>query len=171
LANTIPLNDTWIVLDQDMSTGGFFSGSWSWFSSDAVRFRITDLFVKSDRFNVYDFGVLVATTPGMPSWNSLPGVTDPFQSPPFTDDPDAAFASGYFSAVDLIFVPGSHSLTIQDISIPLDATGLPFPDGTVAFKATAGVVPEPSTLFTLLTGLVCLAVAGSYRRPPKRSRS
>jgi hypothetical protein len=164
LADTLSLNDTWVVLDQDMSNGGFFSGSWSWSSSDAVSFRITDLFVASDQFKVYDFGVLVATTPGTPSWSSLPGVTDPFQSPPFTDDPDTAYASGYFSSADLTFVPGSHSITIQDISIPFDATGARFPDGTVAFKAATAAVPEPSTLLTLATGLVCLAVAGSYRK-------
>src|SRR5215831_11609703 len=73
LADTLSLNDSWVVLDQDMSSGGFFTGSWSWSSSDAVSFRITDLFVASDQFKIYDFGVLVATTPGTPSWSSLSG--------------------------------------------------------------------------------------------------
>jgi hypothetical protein len=115
--------------------------------------------VISDQFQVYDSGILVATTPSVPQWSDLIaiGVTDPFQSPPFTDDPNVANYSGYYSRDDLTFAPGFHSITITDIAIPLDPTGVPFPDGTVAFRAF--VVPEPSTglpvvVLVLLMGVV-----------------
>jgi hypothetical protein len=149
-ADILPLNNTWTVLDQTMSTGDFFSGVWTWSSSNPVDFVITDLLVVGDQFNVYDFGTLVATTPSVAPWFELPDVIDPFQSPPFTDNPDQALASADFSSAELLFGPGDHSITIQDINIPLDNPGgVPFPDGTVAFKASD--VPEPSSLMMLFT--------------------
>ncbi len=133
------LDGTWVILDQTMTAPAFFTGGpWQWNAPYPVRFTITDLFVISDQFEVYDNGVLVATTPAMPDWDDLgyasPGVGGPF--PPWTADPDVAFASGLFSSAVLYFNPGPHSITIRDIHIPpLTAGGAPFPDGTVAFKA------------------------------------
>ena len=172
-ASTLSLDNTWVVLDQDMATGDFFSGFWTWSSPSMVRFVITDLFVVSDQFNVFDFGSLVVTTPALPAWYDLPAVTDPFQSPPFTDNPDEALASGYFSSAQLLFGPGSHSITIQDIRIPLDGPGgVPFPDGTVAFEAAT--VPEPSSFLACFALVVACAFhvrragATAVRRPVRQ---
>jgi hypothetical protein len=141
-AGAMPLDGSWVVLDEYMDPGDYFSGPWEWDMPYLVRFTITDLFVVSDQFKVYDDGMLVATTPAKPDWDDL-GFADPFDSPPWTNDPDVALADGRFSSAVLYFGPGEHSITIQDIHIPpLTAGGAPFPDGTVAFKA------EPLVEFT-----------------------
>jgi len=141
-ATAMPLDGSWVVLDEYMDPGDYFSGPWEWDMPYLVRFTITDLYVVSDQFEVYDDGMLVATTPAMPDWDDL-GFGDPFDSPPWTDDADVALADGRFSSAVLYFGPGAHSIEIRDIHIPpLTAGGDPFPDGTVAFKA------EPLVEFT-----------------------
>jgi hypothetical protein len=141
----MPLDGSWVVLDEIMSVGDNFTGPYTWDMPYLVRFTITDLFVVSDQFEVYDNGNLVVTTSSVPDWPDLLGVTDPFQSPPWTNSPDIALASGHFSSAVLYFSPGAHSVDIRDIHIPpLTAAedSPPFPDGTVAFKA------EPLAEFT-----------------------
>ena len=131
------LDSTWIILDQNMPVGGFFSGGpWTWDSpSLPVKFTITDLYVVSDQFVVYDYVVPVATTPSMPDWNVL-GYATAFTSPPWTNNPDTAMSSSFFSSAVITFPRGTHSITIQDIHIPPRiAGGNPCSDGTVAFKA------------------------------------
>jgi hypothetical protein len=139
----MPLDGSWVILDEYMSTGDYFTGPWEWDEPYLVRFTITDLYVVSDQFEVYDNGELIATTPAMPDWDDL-GETDPYNSPPWTDDADVAFASGVFSSAVLYFGPGAHAIEIRDIHIPTTVAGeeVPFPDGTVAFKA------EPLVEFT-----------------------
>src|SRR5437763_1338885 len=107
-ASIVPLNDSWVVLDEDMNVGDFFSGPWTWSSSDTVRFLITDLLVISDRFEVYDSGSLVLTTPLVADWPQYS--TDPYASPA-QSDPDAAFTSSVYSKGVILFSPGSHSIS------------------------------------------------------------
>jgi len=150
----MPLTDTWVKLDQFMPVGGFFTGPWTWTSGEEVQFSITDWLVASDQFKMFDFGKLVLTTPKMPDWDAL-GAAGPFVSPPWTDNPDVAFNSGFFSTGEILFAPGSHAITIQDIHIPpVTKGGGPFTDGTVAFKASP--VPEPGTLSLLGIGGLAL---------------
>ena len=134
-AGAMPLDGTWIIIAEYMNEGDFFTGSWTWDEPYLVRFTITDLFVVTDEFEVYDNGVKVLTTPSLPDYAAL-GI-GAFDSPPWTDDPDVALAEPKFSKGVLYLGPGSHEITIRDIDIP---TG--FPDGTVAFKA------EPLVEFT-----------------------
>ncbi|MBI5836043.1 MAG: PEP-CTERM sorting domain-containing protein [Candidatus Eisenbacteria bacterium] len=153
MATPLALDGSWVVLDETMPVGGFFAGSYDFTSSSNVDFTITDWAVVSDAFNVYDFGVLAFSTPLMPDWNVL-GAAGAFTSPPYTSDPDVALASGNFSSAVYTFGAGAHSLTIQDYHIPITAVGAgPFPDGTVAFKATT---PEPGTMGLMLLGGVAL---------------
>lgn len=131
------LDGTWVILDQNMPVNSFFSeGPWTWDSPLLpVKFTITDLYVVSDQFVVYDYGVTVATTPSLPDWDVLKYETA-FTSPPWTNNPDTALAGNFFSSAIIIFPPGEHSITIQDIHIPpRTAGGNPCSDGTVAFKA------------------------------------
>ena len=131
----MPLDGTWVILDEIMTAPAFFTGPWTWTSDYAVKFTISDLYVVTDQFNVYDNNVLVTTTPAKPDWDVL-GLADPFTSPPWTGDPNVALADGRFCSAVLYFAPGSHSITIEDIHIPpVSVGGAPFPDGTVAFKA------------------------------------
>lgn len=160
-ATPMPLDGSWIVLDEYMSTGDFFSGGpWDWVSSHSVEFTITDYFVVTDKFEVYDNGVLAFTTPALADWDAL-GIGGPLVSPPWTSDPDVALASGFFSSAVYVFGAGAHSITIRDIDIPTTAHGEPFSDGTVAFRA----VPEPSIL--ALFGTMGGAWVLRYRRRRK----
>jgi hypothetical protein len=133
----VTLDGTWVILDQNMPVGGFFSGGpWTWdLPSLPVKFTITDLYVVSDQFAVYDNDIPVVTTPSLPDWDVLKYATA-FSSPPWTNDPDVALDSNFFSSAVIIFPRGEHSITIQDIHIPpRTAGGKPCSDGTVAFKA------------------------------------
>jgi hypothetical protein len=161
-ASPLALGPAWTVLDQNMPVGGFFTApdatiTWTVNCTAAsCNFQITDLFVVTDQFEIYDFGVLIATTPAMPDWFDI-GASDPMQSPPWTDNPDVAWASGDFSALSIVLSSGLHELSIRDIHIPPMAVGGPsFPDGTVAFRA---VVPEPATVALLGLALVGLGFA------------
>jgi len=134
---TMALDGTWVILDQYMNVGEFFSGGpWTWDSpSLSVNFTITDLYVVSDQFEVYDHGVPVVTTPSLTDWDVLE-YASALTSPPWTADPDTALASGFFSSAVITFPPGKHSITVKDIHIPPRfAGGRPCSDGTVAFKA------------------------------------
>ena len=135
LATGMFLDGTWVILDENMTAPAFFSGGpWTWDSELPVKFTITDLYVVTDIFKVYDGSSFVIQTPYLPDWDVL-GSADPFD-PPWTSDPDAALASGYFSSAVICFASGSHSIDIEDIHIPpVSVGGPPFPDGTVAFKA------------------------------------
>jgi len=145
------LDGTWVILDKTMKVGDFFPGGpWTWDSpSLSVNFTITDLYVVSDQFEVYDHGVLVVTTPSLPDWDVL-GCATAFTSPPWTADPDTALASGFFSSAVITFPPGKHSITIKDIHIPPRlADDKPCSDGTVAFKAEHIDNIEPLSLTSI----------------------
>jgi len=129
------LEGIWVIIDEGgMTAPQFFTGFWAWNSDLPVVFTITDLYVVTDRFKVYDGGSFVIETPNIPDWDVL-GLAGPFTSPPWTGNADTALADGRFSSAVIDFASGSHSITIEDIHIPPTAGGPPFPDGTVAFKA------------------------------------
>lgn len=161
LAIPVSLNGAWVWRNETMDPGDFFADTFEWSSFFDVYFTITDYAVASDQFEVYDAGVLVLTTPAVPDWDAL-GYPDPFASPPYTLDMDVALASGFFSWGQIVFGPGTHSITIRDIHIPPsgpDTPNGPAPpmgSGTVAFKAVEGVVPAPGAILlaALGTGMV-----------------
>jgi hypothetical protein len=134
-ASVLSLDGTWVILDEVMDEGDLFSGPWTWDSDLPVKFTITDLYVVTDRFKVYNGGSFVIETPNIPDWDVL-GFAGPMVSPPYTVNPDVALADGRFSSALINFASGSHSIDIEDIHIPpVSVGGDPFIDGTVAFKA------------------------------------
>ena len=158
-ADPISLNGSWTALDEIMTVPNFFSdGPWEWNSPRFVRLDATDFAVVGDRFEIYDTGTLVFTAPLVPDWSAYG--SDPFDSPPWTPDPDVAWATAAFTKGSLLFAPGPHSIKFRSIQKPLQASGRLFPDSTVAFRATA--VPEPGTL--TLVGTALLGALGMRRR-------
>ncbi len=136
----------WTIFSESMAVGDFFSPTWTFDVSYDLSLQITDLYVASDRFEVYDNGNLILTTPAVLDWDGL-GAADAFVSPPFEYDPNQAFSSGLFSAASTVLGPGPHAITIRDIHIPPTSAGGPaFADGSVAFKVEPVCTPVLSAL-------------------------
>ena len=150
-AEPIPLNGQWITLDQVGVAPFFFSGGpWTWISPNPVRFDVTDLFVVTDAYRVFDHDALIATVSGRADWTAIGGAcTEPHRPEcHWTADPDAAWADPLFNKASLLFGGGSHAISVEDIHIPpASRDGRPFVDGTVAFRASeVAATPEPSAL-------------------------
>lgn len=150
--STLPVDGTWVVLDELMTQGNFYAPLFFYSSATPVQLDVTDLFVVSDQNEVYIDGLLFGTTPAMPDWQSLFPPVGPLD-PPYTSDPAAAWLAPEFSKQSFLLPAGTHMLTLRNIHIPLDEEGSPFVDGTVAFR----LVPEPSTcvLLFMAAGLAC----------------
>lgn len=146
-----PLDGSWVVLDELMTVGSTYAPVFTYSSASALQIDLTDLFVVSDQNEIYLDGVLAAATPAMPDWQTLFPPVGPMDDAPYTTDPDIAWTRPEFSKGSFVLPAGSHVLTFRNIHIPLDENGVPFADGTMAFR----IVPEPSmaALFLLVGGL------------------
>ena len=167
----MPLNGSWVILDQIMTAPAFFNGNapWTWDSDLPVEFTITDYYVVTDRFKVYDWGSFVIETPNVSDWYVY--ATTPHFDPPWAGDPDTALAYGVCSSAVIYFASGSHSIDIENIHIPPISWpgGPPFSDGTVAFKAERlrewpiDIKPgsDPNSINTKSKGVIPVAILGS----------
>lgn len=143
-----PLDGSWVVLDELMTVGSFYAPVYSYTIASAMQIDVTDLFVVSDRNEVYIDGVLLGMTPLMPDWQALVPFVGPFDNPPYTTDPDVAWSRPEFSKSSFTLPAGTHLLSFRNTHIPLDESGAPFSDGTMAFR----IVPEPTSAMLLLAG-------------------
>jgi hypothetical protein len=121
------------------------SPPWTFSSPSPVLFTVTDAFRGGDSFNVFDFDVLIGTTPPVPRFDISPEISNP----------EDAVVDPRFSHALFPLAAGAHSITIS-----LAAT--PFTGGAAYFRADS--VPEPSSI--ALAGAT--ALVGFQMRRPRR---
>ena len=154
-----PALGSWVVMDELMTVGSFYAPMFVYTSATPLQIDITDLFVVSDRNEVYLDGLLLGATPAVPDWSALFPAVGPLDDAPYTASAAVAWTRPEFSKSSFALPAGTHALTFRNIHIPLDTNGLPFVDGTAAFRL---VVPEPTTgLLAIIGGALLL---GSRRR-------
>lgn len=108
-----------------------------WTFNGAATLTVLDLGTSTDRFNVFDFGVLLGQT------------SAPIAGANCVGNIGCALADARFSHGVFALGAGSHSITFQQTE------GAP---ATFVFSATASAdIPEPATLALLGTGLIGFA--------------
>ena len=142
-AQAVEVDGSWIVLDELMPEGSFFAPLFHYTSTVPVRIDVTDLYVISDRSEVFLDGVSVGTSPAVPDWTELG--SDPLGAP-FTEDPGLAWAEPAYSKASFVLPSGSHVVTLRNVHVPPKASGAPYPDGTVAFRLRADICLPPGPL-------------------------
>lgn len=137
----MPLDGTWVKLEQKDSTPFTFAGQWTWNTPDPVKLNVTDWLWSGDWFEIYDNGVLLSgglLMSGSPNF--------------YAAEPQDALGKSSFSQFSWILAPGLHLITIRSIQ-----KAPTFDDATVAFNAQrVSTVPDSGTTVVLLG----LALAG-----------
>jgi hypothetical protein len=122
------------------------SPPWTFSSATPVLFTVTDAFRGGDSFNVFDFDVLIGSTPPVPRFDVSPEISNP----------EEAVVDARFSHASFPLAAGAHSITISLAATPFTAGGAAY------FRADS--VPEPSSIALAgATGLV-----GFQMRRPRR---
>jgi hypothetical protein len=106
--------------------------------------KVTDAFNSGDVFDVYIDSVLAFTT------------SAPVMGGVYSENPDAAFSSGYYSAGSFLLNAGSYSVDIIASASPFGA------GGAYVEVESASVVPSPDSFW--LTGLGLLVLAALRRK-------
>lgn len=107
---------------------------------------ITDAFTRGDAFSVFDFGILVGSTP-------LVSIGGSCGNNPFPCFADPLVSHGVFN-----LSMGAHSITFS-------ALDSPFGEGSAYFRVDAAdPVPEPATMLLLATGLAGISAAVKRKR-------
>jgi hypothetical protein len=119
------------------------SPPWTFAASSPVRLTITDLHLPGDRFDVFDFGTLIGSTPSV----SFANVSCGF-------DPNSCLADPLVSHAAFQFSAGPHSVTVLVVPAELNVEGV--------FRIDP--VPEPTTLVFWGTGAAGLGLARWRRR-------
>jgi hypothetical protein len=120
------------------------SPPWTFSSSLPVLFTVTDAFTGGDSFSVFDFDLLIGSTPAVPRFDILPEVSNP----------DVAVVNPGFSHASFPLAAGAHSITISLATTPFTAGGAAY------FRIDS--VPEPSSL-ALAVSMALVSI--QMRRP------
>jgi hypothetical protein len=117
---------------------------WTFTLSQAGVITVTDAFNRGEAFDVFDFGVLIGSTPFVPAFDFC------------STDPVVCLADPTVSHGVFMLAPGPHSITIV---ARISTIG----NGAAYFRVDE--VPEPTTLLLLATGLGgAIGVAGRKRK-------
>jgi hypothetical protein len=111
-----------------------------WTFAGSAKFTVTDVFLNTDIYNVFDFGVLLGAT------------STPVGDADCGDDPVPCLADPLMSHSVFTLGAGLHSITITQIA----------GDGAVGYFLLE--VPEPASVLLLGAGLIALGMAGRRRR-------
>jgi hypothetical protein len=120
-------------------------------AATGATLTVVDAFLSGDRFTIFDFGIPIGST-------SVPAVGFGCGADPVVCLAEVHQSSGVFS-----LLPGAHALTIV-------ATTAPSQSGAGYFQVTGdavdAVVPEPTTILLIASGLAALIVRPRQRRAP-----
>jgi hypothetical protein len=125
-----------------------FADAPAWTFSGAAALTVVDAFESGDRFDIFDFGVLVGST------------SAPLLGVDCGDDPVVCLGTAGISSGVFALGAGLHSMTI----VASEALGL----GSAYFQiAAVQAVPEPASLALVAAALLGSAAArrGGARRP------
>jgi len=114
------------------------SAPWTFTAPNPVLLSVTDAYFAGDSFSVFDFGVLLGSTPRVPLMPALGSL-----------DPNLTFADPAYSHASFMLPAGSHSLTIDVEAAQILGEGF--------FRISE--VPEPSH-----TALLAVVLALFMRR-------
>lgn len=130
LGGPIPTTGSWVPFSWTAGPGVFNDAGAGTFTG-AFQLSVTDAGLDGDRFEIYDFGVLIGAT-------SVPVDDGTFQG-----DPDLALADSRFSSGSFVLGAGPHSITIRTTQVSAG-----FPSGTGFVRLTAAALPVFTKAFT-----------------------
>jgi hypothetical protein len=116
---------------------------WTFTAGTPVQLVVTDSLLAGDYFDIFDFGVLVGSTPMVTVGGGNCGM-----------NPDLCVTDPRISHASFLFGPGAHSITINVHPAQIQGEGF--------FRLTT--TPEPATFLLFATGTLGLYLRRRLRK-------